>query len=74
MLSRIKNVHHLVDLKEFWCNDNNIDCWSDIDQLATLRHLECVYLERNPIAQDNMYRRKVKMAIPHIKQIDATMT
>jgi protein phosphatase 1 regulatory subunit 7 len=32
-----------------------------------------VYLERNPLAEDPAYRRKLAMALPSLKQIDATM-
>jgi hypothetical protein len=30
-----------------------------------------VYLERNPIANDNQYRNKILDVLPRLKQIDA---
>jgi len=61
-------------------NDNKVDNWQDLDQFQSLKKLETVYLERNPIWQDPSdptkvnpnYRRKIMLAIPWIKQIDAT--
>ncbi len=59
-----------------------MDQWRDVDQLKPMTKLETVYLERNPIwrsqdqdrpgAQDVNYRRKVMLALPWVKQIDAT--
>jgi len=43
-------------------------------QLAPLKKLETVYLEGNPCQQNDMsgYRRKIILALPQVKQIDAT--
>ena len=64
----------------FQFNDNQLDTWADLDQLTSMAQLETVYLERNPIWKDPSnptqvdpnYRRKIKLALPWIKQIDAT--
>jgi protein phosphatase 1 regulatory subunit 7 len=32
-----------------------------------------VYLEANPLAQDAAYRRKLKLIVPTLTQIDATL-
>ena len=56
------------------CNDNQISDWKDIDQLAGAKQLQTVYLERNPVAKDVSYRRKLKLALPSLTQIDATLT
>lgn len=53
-------------------NDNLLDCWSDLDELKGARSLETVYLERNPLQRDPQYRRKVMLALPSVRQIDAT--
>lgn len=53
-------------------NDNLLDCWSDLDELKGARGLETVYLERNPLQRDPQYRRKVMLALPSVRQIDAT--
>ena len=56
------------------CNDNQISDWKDVDQLAGAKQLQTVYLERNPVAGDVNYRRKLKLALPSLTQIDATLT
>lgn len=61
-------------------NDNQLASWDDLNQLVPLKKLETVYLERNPIWKDQSgsidpnYRRKVMLALPWLKQIDATYT
>ncbi|XDA69656.1 hypothetical protein R6Z07F_000028 [Ovis aries] len=71
-VKKIENVSHLTELQEFWMNDNLLDCWSDLDELKGARSLETVYLERNPLQRDPQYRRKVMLALPSVRQIDAT--
>lgn len=53
-------------------NDNQIDNWSDLDELKNAKSLETVYLERNPLQKDPQYRRKIMLALPSVRQIDAT--
>lgn len=55
-------------------NDNKVDDWKEVDKLASLGALQTLYMERNPIyGQDPAsYRRKIMLALPQIKQIDAT--
>ena len=31
-----------------------------------------MYLERNPLQRDPQYRRKIMLALPSVRQIDAT--
>ena len=62
-------------------NDNRLANWDDLRQFEKLKKLETVYFERNPLwfdssdshKPDPSYRRKVKLAIPWIRQIDATL-
>lgn len=35
--------------------------------------MDTVYFEHNPIYKDPQYRRKLKLALPSLKQIDATL-
>jgi hypothetical protein len=43
-------------------------------QLKNMTHLETIYLEGNPCQQVEgaSYRRKIMLALPQVKQIDAT--
>ena len=54
-------------------NDNKIDDWKEVEKFASLNALETLYLERNPIYKQDPagYRRKLMLALPQIKQIDA---
>ncbi|XP_068025555.1 protein phosphatase 1 regulatory subunit 7-like, partial [Melanerpes formicivorus] len=71
-IKRIENISHLTELQEFWMNDNLVESWSDLDELKGAKNLETVYLERNPLQKDPQYRRKIMLALPTVRQIDAT--
>lgn len=56
-------------------SNNQLAEFADIEsQLAGLSQLETVYLEGNPLQRDlaAAYRRRVMLALPQVKQIDAT--
>lgn len=44
-----------------------------MDSLTHNKQLVTVYLDHNPISQDPNYRRKIKLSLPWITQIDATL-
>ncbi|ELV12248.1 Protein phosphatase 1 regulatory subunit 7 [Tupaia chinensis] len=86
-LTKIEGLQSLVNLRELYLshngievieglennmNDNLLESWSDLDELKGARGLETVYLERNPLQKDPQYRRKVMLALPSVRQIDAT--
>lgn len=66
-------MEELKNLNEFWCNDNQLNDWKNIELLGKLANLTVVYLERNPISADTMYRKKLMLICPKLTQIDATM-
>ncbi|KAN0061639.1 protein phosphatase regulatory subunit Sds22 [Thecaphora frezii] len=77
MIETIENVAHLSEMEEFWANDNKIKDLNHIEsQLGPklMPKLETVYLEGNPAQRTEgpAYRRKVKLLLPQISQIDAT--
>ncbi|CAD6584562.1 MAG: hypothetical protein TREMPRED_003863 [Tremellales sp. Tagirdzhanova-0007] len=74
-ISEIENISHLTQLEEFWASNNQIESVRALDtQLAHLANLDTVYLEGNPCQTNDMsgYRRKVILALPRVKQVDAT--
>ncbi|KAI9141174.1 hypothetical protein BKA69DRAFT_1109592 [Paraphysoderma sedebokerense] len=74
-IEKLEGLSHLSQLEEFWGNHNQFSDWEDVEkQLGGIKTLETVYLEGNPLQKQNevMYRYKVKLSIPGIKQIDAT--
>ncbi|KAG6810487.1 hypothetical protein H0H92_011667 [Tricholoma furcatifolium] len=71
----IENVSHLTSLEEFWINGNKIPDFTGLEpQLGAIKSLETLYLEANPCQKSDMtgYRRKIMLALPQLKQIDAT--
>ncbi|CAG7852541.1 Protein phosphatase 1 regulatory subunit SDS22 [Serendipita indica DSM 11827] len=76
MITAVENVSHLSDLQEFWASYNQIADIKTIDkELGGLAKLETVYLEGNPAQRTDManYRRRLIIALPQLKQIDATL-
>ncbi|CAK9782488.1 L domain-like protein [Cutaneotrichosporon oleaginosum] len=74
-IEEVEGVSHLADLEEFWASGNKIQNLRSVEkQLAGLKKLETVYLEGNPCQTNDraQYRRKVMLALPQVKQIDAT--
>lgn len=69
----IQGLSTLSNLEEFWFNDNLVEDWSQLSGLSGAIKLSTVYLERNPIQKDINYRRKIKMALPSLSQIDAAL-
>lgn len=77
-LRSIDNVAHLQHLEEFWANTNQITDLNHIDRQlgpAHAPHLNTVYFELNPVQRTEgaAYRRKLILALPQVRQIDATM-
>lgn len=77
MITHIENLSHLPNLEELWANNNKLDneCYEEVEkELGAIKTLHTVYLEGNPMHLKNRatYRNKIKLALPNIKQIDAT--
>lgn len=54
-------------------NSNQIADWKCVDNLQKNKKLTCVYLEHNPIHKDVQYRKKLKLSLPTLQKIDATL-
>ena len=75
-ISHLEKLESLARLEEFWASSNQLDSFEEIEkQLGSKESLETVYLEGNPLQKKNLvtYRNKVRLALPRIKQIDASM-
>ncbi|CAI6337298.1 unnamed protein product [Periconia digitata] len=74
-IEHLTNIKHLSKLEEFWASNCKLGSFEEIEQeLGPLKELQTVYFEGNPLQrrQPALYRNKVKLAVPHVKQIDAT--
>ncbi|KAJ6505957.1 L domain-like protein [Mycena vulgaris] len=74
-IPELENISHLTNLQELWMSGNKIPTLHALDsQLKHITTLETLYLEGNPCQTTDMagYRRKIILALPQLKQIDAT--
>ncbi len=74
-ISHLENIGHLKDLQELWASSNRISDFREVErELADKKSLETVYFEMNPLqlAGPAVYRNKVRLALPQVKQIDAS--
>ncbi|KAK5074217.1 protein phosphatase regulatory subunit Sds22 [Lithohypha guttulata] len=74
-ITRLENISHLKELEEFWASANGISDFREVErELSNKEKLETVYFEANPLQLNGpaVYRNKVKLALPQVKQIDAT--
>ncbi|KAL1679675.1 hypothetical protein EV122DRAFT_263483 [Schizophyllum commune] len=76
-IKELENVSHLTSLEELWMSNNEIPDLRGLEpQLKHIKTLTTLYLEGNPCQKTDManYRRKIQLALPQLKQIDATFT
>lgn len=74
-LSKLEHLSTLSNLEELWASNNQLDSFDDVErELRGKQSLQTVYFEGNPLQTKGpaVYRNKVRLAIPHIMQIDAT--
>lgn len=74
-ISRLENLGHLKNLEELWASSNRLSDFREVEQeLADKEALETVYFEMNPLQLMGpaVYRNKVRLALPQVKQIDAS--
>jgi len=63
-------------MEEVWASNCQLDSFEEAEAvLGNMENLETVYFEGNPLQrrQPALYRNKVKLALPRVKQIDASM-
>lgn len=76
--NQIAHLSHLAtlnELEEFWASSNQLSSFQEVEkELAGKESLQTVYFEMNPIEKNDPtgYRRKVRLALPQIRQIDAS--
>ncbi|KIX07373.1 uncharacterized protein Z518_02026 [Rhinocladiella mackenziei CBS 650.93] len=74
-ISHLQNISHLGDLEELWASSNQLADFREVErELADKENLVTVYFEMNPLQLSGpaVYRNKVRLALPQVKQIDAT--
>ena len=74
-ITSISGLGPLRSLEELWASDCQLDSFEEVErELQDKEHLTTVYFEGNPLQtrKKELYRNKVRLAIPQIKQIDAS--
>jgi protein phosphatase 1 regulatory subunit 7 len=74
-VSKLEHLSHLTDLEELWASNNQLSSFEEVErELKDKKNLQTVYFEGNPLQKKGpaVYRNKVRLAIPHIMQIDAS--
>lgn len=69
-----EDIQELTDLEDLWLNDNKVENFSETNHLLPLQNLRTLYLERNPLAKDFEYRKRLEALLPELDQIDAMPT
>ncbi|KAF2144157.1 uncharacterized protein K452DRAFT_296389 [Aplosporella prunicola CBS 121167] len=74
-IEHLTKLDNLKQLEEFWASYCKIADFAEVErELRDKENLETVYFEGNPLQlrQPALYRNKVRLALPQVKQIDAT--
>lgn len=74
-IANLTSIGHLENLEELWASSNQLSSFDEVEnQLADKEHLKTVYFEGNPLQTNYavMYRNKVRLSLPQIRQIDAS--
>ncbi|KAK3984835.1 protein phosphatase [Cladorrhinum sp. PSN332] len=74
-ISSLKGLGPLAELEELWASYNKIADLNEVErELKDKAALTTVYFEGNPLQlrAPALYRNKVRLALPQLKQIDAT--
>lgn len=72
-IERISDLEALVNLREFWVNNNRLSCFDNLATLAvSCPHLATIYLEGNPLASAPDYAARALGVLPGgLTQLDA---
>jgi protein phosphatase 1 regulatory subunit 7 len=74
-VSHLEHLSSLKNLEELWGSNNQLASFEEVErELKDKEKLETVYFEGNPLQMNGpaVYRNKVRLALPNIKQIDAS--
>ena len=74
-IAKLEGLEAQEKLEELWASNCKLDSFEDVEsKLRGKKELKTVYFEGNPLQlrQPVLYRNKVRLALPDIKQIDAS--
>ena len=76
-ITHLTNLEKQEHLEELWASSNLIASFEEVEkELGDKKELNTVYFEMNPLQLRNpaLYRNKIRLALPQIQQIDASMS
>ena len=74
-IKSLSGLAPLTELEELWASNCQLDDFEEVKtELGGMKELSTVYFEGNPLEnkQRVLYRNKVRLALPNIRQIDAS--
>ena len=74
-ISNLEGLGPLAGLTEFWASYNQVADFAEVEkELGDKKQLATVYFEGNPLQTraPALYRNKVRLALPQVRQIDAS--
>jgi protein phosphatase 1 regulatory subunit 7 len=74
-IAQLTGLETLTHLTEFWASNCKLSSYDEVEkQLRDKEELETVYFEGNPLQKQSpvLYRNKVRLALPQVRQIDAS--
>jgi protein phosphatase 1 regulatory subunit 7 len=74
-IEHLEGLTHLKHLEELWASNTKLSSFQEVErELRDKEELQTVYFEGTPLQRENMvlYRNKIRLALPQIKQIDAS--
>ncbi|KAL2355897.1 hypothetical protein BJ546DRAFT_1036708 [Cryomyces antarcticus] len=74
-IEHLSDLENLTHLQELWASSCQLSSFDEVEkQLGDKKELETVYFEGNPLQkrQPVLYRNKVRLALPQIRQVDAS--
>ena len=75
-ITHLANLGPFEHLEELWASSNLLSSFEEVErELAKKKELKTVYFEMNPLQLRSpaLYRNKVRLGLPQIQQIDASM-
>ena len=69
-ISSLSALSNCIYLREIYLRNNNISSFEELNHLRHLFNLKILWLEGNPICDDNFYRKKVLSILPQVVSLD----
>ena len=69
-ISSLSALSNCFYLREIFLRDNKISSFEELNNLKHLFNLKVLWLEGNPICEDDFYRKKVLNILPQVISLD----